>query len=210
MKKGSPLYVVLFMAALALFFGAAVAVVHYSTLGLLERNERLHRNRVLCRAFLVEPAGGGAEDYEAAVAGHIRPLDVSAGGRRFMAYEKAEGPDPAVGFVFVSQGFWDRITGILVLSPDLKRCVNVQFFEQSETPGLGARIEEKWFTDQFNGLVVGWEAPPDQRLIIGGRPDPALKNRVDGITGASQTTMALMKSLNGELELFRQAYAGGK
>ena len=103
--------------------------------------------------------------------------------------------------------FWGPIKGIVVLSADLKTMVNIQFLEQEETPGLGARIEEPWFTDQFKQLEIGWEQSPDTRVVIGGVSGHKLKNRVDAITGATQTCMALMGSLNRELGLFRQAYA---
>jgi Na+-transporting NADH:ubiquinone oxidoreductase subunit C len=88
--------------------------------------------------------------------------------------------------------------------------VNIQFLEHQETPGLGARIEEPWFTDQFKGLEIGWNELPARRVIIGGVADPTTKNRVDAITGASQTSIALMKSLNAELESFRKAYTSRK
>ena len=84
--------------------------------------------------------------------------------------------------------------------------INIQFLEQKETPGLGARIEEPWFTDQFKGLTIAWDKPVEERVIIGASADPKAKNRVDAITGASQTSLALMKSLNRELERFRKVY----
>ena len=41
------------------------------------------------------------------------------------------------------------------------------------------------------------------RIVVGASPDPNAKNRVDGITGATQTSMALMNFMNQELELIR-------
>ena len=38
-------------------------------------------------------------------------------------------------------GFWDRIEAVVVLTPDLTQVLNIQFMDQKETPGLGARIE---------------------------------------------------------------------
>jgi Na+-transporting NADH:ubiquinone oxidoreductase subunit C len=90
-----------------------------------------------------------------------------------------------------------------VLTADLNEIVNIQFFDHKETPGLGARIEENWFTSQFQGLPIAWEKPEGERVIIGPSPDPNAKNRVDAITGATQTTTALMRFLNQELEKIR-------
>ena len=75
--------------------------------------------------------------------------------------------------------------------------------EQKETPGLGARIEEPWFTDQFKGLALAWNDPQGQRVLVGANPAPNAANEVDAITGATQTSMALMRFFNEELDAIR-------
>ena len=112
-----------------------------------------------------------------------------------------------VGFVAGGMGFWDRIECVVVLSPDLRNVLNVQVLDQKETPGLGARIEEPWFTDQFKGLALAWEAPAESRILVGANPAPNAPNEVDAITGATQTSMALMRFLNDELALIRPLFA---
>lgn len=206
MKTSSPGYILGFITAVSVVFGLGVSGVHYATKGMLDRNEQLHRNRVLCRAFLLEVAGGGAEAYQAAIDREIR-LDTlkTPSGTVPIYTQSATG---AVGFEFSGMGFWDRITGIMVLTPDLGTVVNIQFLDQKETPGLGARIEEPWFTGQFTGLEIDWEAPPGARIVIGASPKSDAKNRVDAVTGATQTSIALMRLLNAELERFGIARAG--
>jgi Na+-transporting NADH:ubiquinone oxidoreductase subunit C len=86
--------------------------------------------------------------------------------------------------------------------------VNIQFFDHKETPGLGARIEENWFTSQFKGLKIAWNKPEKERVIVGPSPDPNAANRVDAITGATQTSTALMRFLNQELEKIRSLNLG--
>jgi len=102
-------------------------------------------------------------------------------------------------------GFWDVIEGVMVLTPDLSRIRNIRFLDQKETPGLGARIEEEWFVGQFEGYPIRWDAPVGQRIVMGER-SPREEKRVDAITGATQTSMALERMLNVELESFRQLY----
>lgn len=93
----------------------------------------------------------------------------------------------------------------MTLSSDMSKVINIQFLDQKETPGLGARIEEGWFTDQFKGVLIAWDQPSDKRIIVGPAPNPNAKNRVDAITGATQTSLALMRFFNSELESFRKA-----
>ena len=50
---------------------------------------------------------------------------------------------------------------------------------------------------------MDWDGPADARLIVGPAPNPQAANRVDGITGATQTSMALARFLNSELNRIR-------
>lgn len=206
MNKKSPVYVLSFMAAICVVFGTGISVVNYATQGLLARNAAMHRNRVLCRAFQLDVAGSSAEAYQQAVDAALRTSAVA--GRT--VYECVAPGKESVGFVAGGMGFWDRIDVVLALTPDLHTILNVQVLDQKETPGLGARIEEAWFTDQFKGLSVAWEAPAESRILVGANPAPNAANEVDAITGATQTSMALMRFLNDELAAFRAAYPANR
>ena len=206
MNKKSPAYVLSFMAAICLVFGAGISVVNYATQGLLAKNAARHQNRVLCRAFMLDVAGDSAEAYQQAVDAGIRTTD--AGGR--LVYNCVAPGKESLGFVAGGMGFWDRIECVVVLSPDLRNVLNVQVLDQKETPGLGARIEEPWFTDQFKGLALAWEAPAESRILVGANPAPNAPNEVDAITGATQTSMALMRFFNEELDAFRSAYSANR
>ena len=200
MNKKSPAYVLSFMAAICVVFGTGISVVNYATQGLLARNAAMHRNRVLCRAFQLDVAGSSAEAYQQAVDAALRTSAVA--GRP--VYECVAPGKESVGYGGGGMGFWDRIDVVLALTPDLHTILNVQVLDQKETPGLGARIEEAWFTDQFTGLSVAWEAPAESRILVGANPAPNAANEVDAITGATQTSMALMRFLNDELALVRE------
>jgi len=210
MKKTSPAYILLFIIAICLVFGAAVSAVHFLTLDTLRKNELVHGNRVLCNAFLLDTEGESPAALQEAIDNNIRIDTLFYENRAIVMYRHSQMAEPNVGFKFSGMGFWDRITGIVVLTPDLETIYNIQFMDQKETPGLGARIEEDWFTDQFKGLEIAWEEPVDQRILVGGSGNPNYNNRVDAITGASQTSIAVGNFLNRELALFRKAYQNRK
>ncbi len=205
MNKKSPVYVMGFMVVVAAVFGLGVALVHNLTLPTMKRNEQLHRNRSIVSAFDLPVAGRSAQDYEKAVSAAIREQTISHNGKQWTVFVKTDGSG-SIGFIFEGIGFWDMISGIMVLSPDLTTIQNIQFLGQKETPGLGARIEEKAFTDRFRGKTISWDNKPEQRFIIGSYP-PDAPNRVDAITGATQTSLALMKTLNTSLGQFREAWS---
>ncbi len=94
------------------------------------------------------------------------------------------------------QGFWAPIRGIIGVSADLKTFTGASFYDQSETPGLGARILEDSFTGQFKGLVVG---QPDKLIAIRPPASGLKPHEIHGITGATQTCLRLEKLINSGL-----------
>ena len=56
----------------------------------------------------------------------------------------------------------------------------VAIVSQNETPGLGARIEEAWFTAQFQGKRAPFS------MVEEGTADA--DNEIDAITGATRTS----------------------
>jgi Na+-transporting NADH:ubiquinone oxidoreductase subunit C len=209
MNKRKPGYILMFMLAICIVFGTGVSAVHNATQDMLEKNTRLHRNRVICRAFLVPVENENAQAYEEAMSEFIRVETRGEGARKRNIYFRKDAQGQGdIGFDISGMGFWERINGIVVLTGDLNEMVNIQFFDHKETPGLGARIEESWFTSQFKGLKIAWNKPERERIIIGPSPDPNAANRVDAITGATQTSIALMRFLNQELEKIRTLNLG--
>lgn len=207
MNKESPGYILFFITAVSLFFGLIISVVNYATVDILKKNDAMHKNRVIAQAFMLETEGTSPLSYEKAVTEKIEEQKVVLPAGERIYYKNRDNGD--VGIIFSGTGFWDRITGIIVLSRDLATVRNIQFLEQKETPGLGARIEEKGFTDSFKGITVKWGNVPEKRIIIGSGDNTA-GNRVDAITGATQTSVSLMNMLNMELDSFRNVYQLGR
>jgi len=205
MNKSSPIYIFAFIILVSLVFGIAVSSVHYATLDMLKKNETMHRNRALAQAFNLPVSGDNPRDYQLAIAQAIENDTVVHDNQAYPIFVKQKEPKQ-VGFIFSGMGFWDQIKGVLVLTPDLQSIVNIRFLEQKETPGLGARIEENWFTAQFQGIQIDWDNQTGELILINGSTETEPVNQVDAITGATQTSMALMKILNTELTQFRQIY----
>lgn len=213
MKKDSLAYVLGFMLAISAFFGTGVSLVHHGTKDMLARNEQLHRNRTIAQAFDLSVEGRDADAFAAAVDEHVRETSLPSDQRTWTVFERASetvgAPETAVGdvgFIFQGQGVWDLIRGVIVLNPDLTIVRNIRFLQHSETPGLGGRIEDDWFLEQFQGVRIAWDNPRERRLVIGSSLDPNADNRVDAITGATGTSQALMEMLNADLHQFRQAF----
>jgi len=95
------------------------------------------------------------------------------------------------------QGFWAPIKGVIGIKADRKTITGIAFYEQNETPGLGAQITKIGFTGQFSGKVISSDGKP---LNIK-RPSEVLgKSDVHAVTGATQTSTRLEKIINDALK----------
>lgn len=96
-----------------------------------------------------------------------------------------------IAFEIKGPGFWGPITALVALEPDMRKLKGVEILHQEETPGLGGRIAEDEFKDQFKGKPVV--------------PEIA----IDAITGATMTSKAFKKIINENVKSFRKEYKGG-
>ncbi|MEJ2704447.1 MAG: FMN-binding protein [Sedimentisphaerales bacterium] len=98
---------------------------------------------------------------------------------------RREGRIVAYVVPIAGQGFWAPIKGVIGLKTDKKTVTGIAFYQQNETPGLGAEITKPAFKNQFQGKVL---ASSGQPLKIR-RPGAVLgNNEVHAITGATQTS----------------------
>jgi Na+-transporting NADH:ubiquinone oxidoreductase subunit C len=99
------------------------------------------------------------------------------------------------------QGFWAPIKGVIGIETDKKTITGIAFYEQNETPGLGAEITKAPFKNQFRGKVISSKG--EQPLNIR-RPGTTLgDNEVHAVTGATQTSSRLEIIINTELKKWR-------
>lgn len=185
--------------------GAAISFVYYLSLDKLNSNERMIRNRSISKAFALSVPTATSEAYEKVIQDNIEKKELQTDNQKIQLYISKSSPHD-IGFVFSGLGFWDRIVGLLVLSEDLSEIKSIEILDQKETPGLGARIEENWFKDQFKSIPLDWTKPVNSRILFGKKTSNG--KIIDGITGATQTSSALQGILNTELERFIRSYKG--
>jgi len=186
-KTRERLFTVFFMFAVTLVFIAAVSALNLATADIVARNANLFMQRAVMEAADMDPSGS-PEDviarYEAAVREETFP-----DGSSYLCVT-----DPAIGanayvFVRTGAGLWGQITAVVGVDETIKTLTGVTFVEHNETPGLGARIDEAWFKEQFEGKRGPLRCVPE------GTRSASL-NEFDGITGATITSRAVEKILN--------------
>lgn len=110
----------------------------------------------------------------------------------FEVYKVFNQEDKSVGYslVYSGNGFQGKIKMMIGLTDDLSKITSIEILEQSETPGLGTKILEAPYKDQFNGLVPN----PTIKLVKG--VEPANPNEVQAITGATISSRAVVTIAN--------------
>ncbi len=82
-----------------------------------------------------------------------------------------------------------------------RKTQDIAFYEQNETPGLGAEITRESFRNQFRGKEISDSYEP----IHIRRPGATLsKSDVHGVTGATQTSNRVENIINMALKKWRK------
>lgn len=173
-----------FMLGITVVVVAAVSGAYLLTADRIRSNETLFLKRaVLKAAGLAVPAEAAA--VEALYSARVR--DAGEADR----FEILAEPGGAVTATVLRQngmGLWGAIRAVVGFDAGGGRLTGIEFLEQSETPGLGARIEEAWFKEQFKGK----KGPLD--LVPEGSQDG--ENQFDAITGATITSKGVRDLVN--------------
>jgi len=90
---------------------------------------------------------------------------------------------------FTGPGLWGNVSLAVGVNADGTQLSGMQVLFNVETPGLGGRIGESWFTDQFKGKKPGTGLVFNQ---AGANAD----NGFDAIAGATITSTAVKDTIN--------------
>jgi electron transport complex protein RnfG len=101
-------------------------------------------------------------------------------------------------------GFQGKIRMMVGLSSDLSEISSIEILEQVETPGLGTKVTEDPFKDQFKGL----QTLPQVNWVKGKAPEQP--NEIQTITGATISSKSVVAIINSSLEKARKLQKEGK
>ena len=196
-KLRRSLFTIFFMFAVTLVFIAVLSLIYVLTQDTIRLNESLVVKRaVLYVAGLEVPQTGAAADalYQQ------RVKEVKDGQGKVLFYEiLAPGGGGLQSYVVpvVGAGLWGEIQSVVGVEKDLRTLTGIEFIKQNETPGLGGRITESWFKEQFRGKRWPLSVVPEG--------NPAGDQQFQAITGATNTTNGIRDILNTRLAKAEQA-----
>lgn len=181
--KGGPVFTIIFMLVISAVFTLVLSLTNAYYLPQIEENELLDERRAVLYVFELETEGEPDEvlrRFESAVASEtLAGIDLYAllgEDEQVLAY----------AVPFTGSGLWGTMLGYLGVTPELDQITGLVFTEHNETPGLGARVDELEYLEQFRGLDI------DAKLAYGADGG----DQLDAITGATSTSNAVLRILN--------------
>ncbi len=200
MKKS--VFSVIYMFIITLVFTSMVSVTRHYTHDIIDLNEQAKMKRIILNVFGISPgtdatAGGIVEYFNNTV------LTIRVNNRTVYAALETDGKTPkGYAFLISGPGFWGPIHAVAAVDAGAEHLLGVRFYNHVETPGLGARISESWFFQQFDSLQI-IESVSDGKIFTLHRPGKARgADQLNAITGATMTSQAVEAFLNRELLLF--------
>lgn len=93
-------------------------------------------------------------------------------------------------------GMWAEITLVFIFDTMKQQLLGMQVVEQNETAGLGSLITDETFADKFDGLAAGNGVAMSSARV--------LNNQFDAVSGATTSSRAVEKIINGALKAMHQ------
>jgi len=186
------------MVGVGVFCGLLIVTAFQVTQPIIERNKAEALQEAI---FHVLPNTSTSRTYRLDKAGDFKLLEGKAHGEQ-LVYAGYDDREELVGLAVEAQGmgYQDVIGLIYGYSFAEEAIIGIQVLESKETPGLGDKIEtDPGFLDNFEALDVSLRddlselANPVVPVKHGEKTHPW---EVDGITGATISSVAIAKILN--------------
>lgn len=193
MKK-SFIFPIIFMVLITAFFTAILAFLNYSTADVIAFNQETELRKTLLYVFNIDIPSDEPKVVEEFFSKYISE-DTINGKDVYVA--KEEGNIIGYAFPIAGSALWGSVEGFAAVSDDFSELLGIDFVSHSETPGLGGRISEDWFKEQFRGLNLT-DANNGNYIVY----KPAPGGNVDAIAGATLTSKSVSNFMNEDIDKF--------
>ncbi len=193
---------IIYMFALTLVFTSMVTAVKYVNSDRVERNQAVKLQRIVLKVLDIDSEKPMTDsEVDRLFSERIKP--VQAGGRMvYICYGEKDERISGYAFPVGGPGFWGPIDGMVGVGPNAGEILGISFYRHSETPGLGGRISENWFAEQFHGLPLHPVEGDENIFYLVPAGTGRSANQLDAVTGATGTSRAVEAFLNRELDDF--------
>ena len=194
MKKKSFVYPIIFMSVITAVFTFVLAYLNHST---AERIEFLQDTELRKKILYVFDIGLPSDDPEEIDEVFNRFIEEDDSVEPSIFYTIENGEKTAYAVPASGPGLWGGIDAYVGISADFSTILGLEFVAHEETPGLGGRISDPEFLEQFRGLDISNSS--DSSYIVF-RPAPG--GNIDAISGATLTSQSVRDLINADMQDF--------
>ncbi len=201
MKK-SFAYPIVFMVGLTAIFTLVLSYLNYSTAEKIDALQESELQQKILYVFDIETPSEDVEDIKKAF---DEKIDSEKIDDEIIYTYKEDGQVKGYAFPATGPGLWGTINAYVGISEDYSELLGLEFIKQDETPGLGGRISEDWYKQQFRGIDL--ENSKEGNYII---YRPSSGGNVDAIAGATLTSKSVSNLVNEDMYDFIKDRKGGQ
>lgn len=194
------IYPVFFMVIITLIFVGILATFYHLTIQRVTEYRDLKLKETILQLFDLPTQNSEAEFSEF----------ITKREKNNIQYYEAVQDSILLGYCFPirGKGLWGTIDALIALSADLSQIIKLEIISQNETPGLGGRITENWFKDQFqNKIIINDEIVQYFQLIP--EEEKTASNQINQITGATASSKAVADMISRNVKIIL-AETGGE
>ena len=194
LNTNSNIYTFVYMTVVVIIVAVLLALANQALKPRQEANILLDKQKQILGALKVDySAGNPAEIYMVLV------NDTLKYGEQEVYVANLNGATKYI-LPLSGKGLWGGIGGYLALDADKNTIYGVNFNHESETPGLGAKIVELPFRQQFEGKHIrNAEGAVVSVAVLKAGKHAEGQEQVDAISGATITSSGVSTMLNEEL-----------
>ena len=163
-------------------------------------------------SYVISSKGEVLEDEDAFyvdVRKQIRDKTIAPEDRLFPIFEADLDGEKKYVLPVVGSGLWGPVWGYIAIGDDLETIKGASFDHKSETPGLGAEINQAFFQDQFIGAKISKDNKFAEISVVKDGTGSTDKQKVDGITGGTITSKGVEEMVNRTMRVY-QSYFNSK
>ena len=201
MKK-SFAYPIIFMALLTAIFTLILSYLNYSTADKIALLQGADLQKKILYVFDIDLSSDEAEDIKKVFDEKIESEEIDD---EIIYTFKEDGEVKGYAFPATGPGLWGTINAYVGITSDYSELLGLEFITQDETPGLGGRITEDWYKEQFRGINLT-DKTDDNYVIY----KPASGGNVDAIAGATLTSKSVSNLVNKDMYNFIKERKGAQ
>lgn len=149
----------------------------------------------------------GEKAFKIDVKKQIRDKKIDPKDRLYPVFEANKDGKEMYVLPVVGKGLWGPIWGYIAIGEDQQTIVGTSFDHKTETPGLGAEINQSDFEDRYIGGKIQKDGKFVEISVVKDGTGSSNDQKVDGITGGTITSKGVEEMMNRTMKVYQSYFS---